>query len=544
MDTRVDEILLTMVASIREARVSLVTGYPGGPITPLVEELAKGDSRFHIEWSVDEKQAMALAAGVTFMGKRAVVIMKHVGLNVASDAIMGTALNDHSGGLLLIVGDDPGGSVSQNEQDSRSYGQLFHLPILEPSTPMEAERMVNRAFTLSEKYKIPVMIRYIERRIDKKKRAFTEEESLSRRSVIEEHQLLNKKLLCVQHELEDLSYITSSKGDEGSTTYGVISSGSLTEGVHKRIGNMKEPSITIEHLHIGGVYPLPLEKIERLIEKVQDILVFEEGEPFIEMRVQELLHSKQRVRGRFSNDLPMEGPILYSHIDKALANLIHHHKKDEDQVQRVSQRITGRREGPFWLKIESCPIKDSHRALKRVIDPIRDKVVVIGDTGCVCGGIHRPFNTVDTFICMGVSASMAAGVKLAGFSGHSIAIMGDSSFLHSGIQSLMNVVYHRIPITFLILDNRRTGETGRQSNPGTGLTIRGERRSKIVLEELVASCQVDWYDVLEAKSVDENREIISSTLHRPGINVLIIRGPCPTSCSIREDNREKEKGLF
>lgn len=523
---------------IIESNVDIVTGYPGGPSTSILEELSLEDIP-HLEWSVNEKQAASLAGGASMVGKRAAVVMKHVGMNVASDAVMGMALNGVQGGLVFFVGDDPGGGESQNEQDTRNYADLFNIPMLEPSSVPEAKEMTEEAFELSERFEVPVIVRFVKKlkemegEIEISERKGGEErethfdEQIREQFLIgdvpEKHRRLHDKIRKISENLDELDFNNLLSGREKESDLGIITSGPVSTFVEEEV---KEREVSAPVLKIGTLNPFPSSKVRDFLEPLDKVLVVEEVEPWIQRRVACLAEPEQEIIGKLSGDPPREGALDPGDVKGSIENLI--------EGSRVSTQKRKRKESksPYWQNIENCPMKKFHGALRRAVDSVNKEVLVTGDTGCSYQGSKEPYETVDSFLCMGASVSMAAGVDIAGFQGETVAVMGDSSFLHSGIQSLMNAVYHGADVTFVIFDNQITGETGRQPNPGTGTNLQSEEKDRIEIEKLVEDCNVNECEVVESFEDGKGASVISSFLKKEGVNVIILRNSCPENCSL------------
>jgi len=528
--------LESIARGIVESNVDVVTGYPGGPCTPILENLSLDDVP-HRKWSVNEKQAVALAGGTSMVGKRAAVVMKHVGVNVASDAIMGMALNGTQGGLVFFVGDDPGGGMSQNEQDTRNYADLFNFPIFEPATVFEAYDMTREAFRLSEQFEVPVMVRFVGKLQDVKgemvsfergeTRDVSFDESVRKRFLIGDvpgkHERLHEKISEISEFLAGSRFNKLSTGTLEGEGFGIVASGPVSNYVEKEVDG-EELSIAV--LKIGSLNPFPTITVKDFLEPLDEVLVVEEVEPWIERKVNCLANPGKKIRGKLSSDLPREGSLSLEDVSRAIGGLI------GDSVSLGRKRKRDSSEGPYWRNIPDCPMEKFHGQLRSAIDSVDERVLVLGDTGCSYQGSKDPYRTIDSFLCMGTSVSMASGVDVAGFEGKVAAVMGDSSFLHSGVQSLMNAVYHGSDVTFIVFDNRVTGETGRQPNPGTGRDLEGASSKRLVLEELVEDCNVDDCEVLESFDGDGVASIISSYLRADGVNVVILRKPCPEDCSL------------
>jgi len=257
---------------------------------------------------------------------------------------------------------------------------------------------------------------------------------------------------------------------------------------------------------------------------MDQLLIVEEGEPIIENAFNRILSEKKtRIFGRLSGHLPYQGQLNKKDIKRALKAFFEQkkdYKKNEKNIKPTAP----------WVDVKDCPIKKGHKIMKEVLEPIRDQSIVVGDTGCVGWGFSKNYNTTDAFLCMGTSTSVAGGISLSQPNLHSVAIMGDSSFLHSGIQSLLNAIYNKTDVLFIIFDNGRTGETGGQSNPNSGINFMGEDTQDIELENLVKNCKPDYFMSINVFNKSKVKKTISKYLDTIGVQVLILQGECPNDC--------------
>lgn len=520
--------------AIIDSSVSIVTGYPGGPATEILEKVSQNPTGAHVNWSVNEKQAVAMASGASMAGMRSTVIIKHVGLNIASDAVIGSALNGTKGGLVLLVGDDPGALMSQNEQDSRAYRELLNIPILEPSTVNEAYLMTRSAFRLSEEYQFPVIVRFINKikhlegkiltdtqKLQKQEKGFSRSKRWIPTDPPKKHLELHEKMNQLKDKIPEFEFNREITFNPPNREAGIIVSGPILHVVEKEINNLvRKPELFL----VGVVNPLPIEQLKKFVGDRKKLLIVEEGEPIIENSLH-LLYQDKQIFGRNSSHIPYQGNLRREDIAEALRTF-----SKPKSVIHAEGKKRNRIPNPPWEGIQSCPIERGHRILKKALGPIRDKAVIVGDTGCVCWGFVEPYNTVDSFLCMGTSASVAGGLDMGRGSEHSVAIMGDSSFLHSGIQALLDAVYQGADILFIIFDNGITGETGGQPNPGTGKNILGEETVRIKLEDFIKSCQVSKFDSVRVEKETLAVKKVSSYLKESGVRVLILRGRCSEEC--------------
>ena len=521
-----------------ESGVMVVAGYPGGPVTGIIESLAREKSQgIHVEWSPNEKDAVACAFGAAMIGKRSLVAIKHVGVNVASDAIMMAAFTGVKGGLVIVVGADPGGTVSQNEMDDRYYAPLFMLPMLEPCTPQEALEMTRYAFSLSEKYRIVVLLRLssaflpfsenvqlgsLPRGKDRIKnfRFKPNKEHLSLGSyILETNHNRHKRLALAEEELNS-SKFNKIEGNH-KASFGIITSGPILKRVKEVTKRISE---SFKILTLGVVYPFPRSIISEFFKSLKGVLVVEEIEPYIEERIQ---HLNISVRGKISGDLPREGSLDTRDIEIGLRRFLGQDVPLHPFEIRSKEHISSNKR-IRWVK--GCPILAGHQALHQALDKMEDPIC-IGGVGVVSWGADELHKNLISTCCMGISPSVVSGMYHAGTNHKElIAVMGDSSFLHSGIQSLMNAVYNKARMTFIIFDNHKTAETGGQPNPGTGVTAMGQKTVAISLEKLVKACGVKHFFKADLFNISDCRNKILRAVGEKEVSVVLLSASCPPIC--------------
>ena len=466
-----------------EAGVRVAAAYPGTPATEILETIARYPD-IYSEWSVNEKVAVEVAIGASLAGSRALAAMKHVGMNVASDAFMTQALAGVVGGLVIVVADDVGLSSSQNEQDSRYWGRFGHMPILEPADSQEAYEMIKRAFPLSEQYEVPVIVRMTTRvchvkamvtfageRIEHPAAGFqknpqrwvmTPANAKPRLPVMHERDRILREVA----ETSDLNEIFTGSDHR----IGFVTSGPAFMHVRETFPNAPV-------LKIGFSHPAPLAKIRAFAGAVETLVVVEETEPLLET---EIRAAGIAVRGK--DLLPRFGELAPGALRPAIKPLL-----GEPYV------IPNRTQAGVFPRpptmCASCPHLGPYFALSHLRN-----LNIIGDIGCYTLGAGHPWNALDTCTCMGASLSMAHGMdKGRGESDekkHMVAVIGDSTFLHMGMQGLLNMVYNRGNVTVLLLDNRSVGMTGGQENPGTGEDLHGLAAPRVNFAKLVEALGV------------------------------------------------------
>ncbi len=498
-----------------ESGVKLAAAYPGTPSTEILENL-KGYSDLRAEWCPNEKVALETAMGAAFGGARAMAVMKHVGVNVAADPLLTLAYTGLRGGLVLVTADDPEMHSSQNEQDNRHYARFAKIPMLEPSDSQEAKKFTKLAFEISERFDTPVMLRTTTRVSHSKSIVTLEDPShppvplrLNRDPV--KYVMLpanaRKRHPVVESRLEDLSIFAESfpenRLEPGNGNIGIITSGIAYEYA-------KEVMPDASYLKLGMVYPLPKEMIKKFASSVEKVLVIEELDPFLEEQVRAL---GIEVAGK--SLFPVCGELNPSLVAKGLGI-----------ASPVSQEIPPKLPARPPIMCPGCP----HRGIFAVLSKL--KLFVAGDIGCYTLGFLPPLSAIDTCVCMGASIGHAMGLDQALGNealGKVVAVIGDSTFLHSGMTGLLNVVYNRGAVTLIILDNHTTAMTGRQDHPGTGFTLKGDETFEVDLVKLAKALGVKNVKVINPYDLAATERVIRREVHKPEPSVIISRAPCVLS---------------
>ena len=497
-----------------EAGVKVAAAYPGTPSTEITEYIANFEE-VSAEWSVNEKVSMEVGIGAAMAGKRALVAMKHVGLNVAADPLFTFSYTGVNAGLVVAVADDPGMHSSQNEQDSRYYAQSAHVPMLEPADSQEAKDFTMLAYELSEKYDTPVFVRLTTRiaharsfvetgerkeveypyKQDISKYVMVPANARKRHPAVEERErrLLND----INSDLFGVNKIEY--GGAGSNKIGIVCSGAVYQYVKEAL-----PDFAV--FKLGMVYPIAFEKLKEFASKCEKLIVVEELEPFIENALK-------------ANGIECHG--------KNLTGL-----QGELSVQKIREMILGQKALAEFA--EDIPMRPpvmcagcTHRGVFYIINKL--KLNVVGDIGCYSLGCSAPLNAMHSLVCMGASISNAHGMFMAKgkeFSKTNIAVIGDSTFIHSGITGLIDAVYNKSNITVIIMDNRTTGMTGHQDHPGTGITIKGEPTHTLDLGEICRACGVQNVSVIDPYNLAEIENAIKERFEANGVSVIIAKRPC------------------
>lgn len=516
-----------------EAGVRVAVAYPGTPSTEITENMAKySKDEVYCEWAPNEKVALEVAIGASMGGARAICCMKHVGVNVAADPLFTAAYTGVRGGLVLVAADDPGMHSSQNEQDSRFYARSAHVPMLEPADSAECREYVMRAFEISEKYDTPVMLRLVTRiaharslveegvrqeiplkdyEKDIKKYVMMPGNAKGRHVVVEARE---KKL---EEEIDALGF---NRVEMADTKVGVVCSGSAYQYVKEALPNASV-------LKLGMVYPLPEKLIRDFASKVDQLLVVEELEPFFEDAIKAM-----GIPCSGKDKTGLQGELFVRKVGRLFGG-------EADCGPAETQGVPMR---PPVL-CPGCP----HRAVFYVLKKLG--LTVAADIGCYTLGAMPPLAAVDSVVCMGASIGMALGLEKArgrDFAKKTVAVIGDSTFVHSGITGLVDMVYNQGHSTVIIVDNSTTGMTGHQPNPTTGFNVRGEIAPQLDVVKLCEAIGVPSVRVVDPFNMKELEQTIMEESEKDVPSVIIARRPCAllvkkrtAPCAINTDKCRK-----
>ena len=497
-----------------EAGCKIVSSYPGTPSTEITEYAAKYDE-IYCEWAPNEKVACEVAFGASLAGARAACCMKHVGLNVAADPLFTLSYTGVNGGLVICVADDPGMHSSQNEQDSRHYATAAKLPMLEPSDAAEAKEFAKQAFELSEKFDTPVLLRTCTRIAhsqcavelnDPEERALKnynknpQKYIMAPANAIRKHPLVEKRMAALTAFAETSALNRAEYAAENSSL-GIITSGTCYQYVKEVFGD------TVSVLKLGLVSPLPQDLIRDFAAKFERVVVIEELDPYIENHCRSL---GVKVEGKelFS----ICGEFSQSIIAKALG-------APEKECYNTETNIPVRPP----VMCAGCP----HRGLFYVL--AKKNITVLGDIGCYTLGSAAPLSAIDSVLCMGASVSGVHGFNKARgkvSEKKTVAVIGDSTFMHSGMTGLANIAYNGTNSTVIIVDNSITGMTGHQQNPTTGYNIKGDPATKIDLEALCHALGIRRVRVVDPYDLKETEAAICEEIEADEPSVIISRRPC------------------
>ena len=491
-----------------EAGVKVVSSYPGTPSTEVTENLAKCDG-VHVEWAPNEKVGVEVAMGASIGGVRSLSCMKHVGLNVAADPFFTAAYTGVTGGAVILVADDNGCHSSQNEQDSRYYGRSAGVPMLEPSNSQECKSYIKLAYDISEKYDTVVLIRSntrvshsrgiveIGERVEKDRIPY--EKNIQKYVAMP---AMAKKLHIAQEKrmkqiAEDSSAMEINRVEMGDTSIGIITSGICYQYVKEAM-----PDVSI--LKMGLINPIPKKLIEDFASKVDKLYVIEEGNPYFEEQIRAMGVKLAGGKDMFT----IQGEYSANMIRKAFGLPVAENVEIADAPGRPPLLCAG------------CP----HRGLFHVLSKL--KKTVMGDIGCYTLGALPPTAAIDACLCMGASITMAHGFEQATGSSDHVAVLGDSTFFHSGITGLVNMHYNGSKGTVIILDNRITGMTGHQDNPSTGKNAKGEEAPAVDIAGICRACGVEHITEIDPFKVKELEEIVKRETARDELSVIITKRPC------------------
>lgn len=512
-----------------ETGVRFASAYPGTPSTEILENVATYKEDIVAEWATNEKVALEAAIGGSIAGARTMASMKHVGVNVAADPLFTFSYTGVNGGMVLITADEPGMHSSQNEQDNRNYAKFAKIAMFEPSTSQEAKDMLKEAFEISEKYDTPVLFRVTTRLCHSKGIV----ECSDRVEVpIKEYIKNPKKNLTVpaharvrRVEIDDrmsklLEYSNNTHLNNyeiNDTKIGIVASG-MCYTYAKEV--FKDNA---SYMKLGFTNPLPMEKIKEFASKVDNVYVIEENDPFIE---EQLKANNIKCHGK--DIFPSYGELTPDVIRKSVFG------KTNDTIEYNKDLVVNRPPG----LCAGCPHRGFFYELGK-----RKNVMVTGDIGCYTLGFAPPYNAMDTTICMGASLSSGHGAqKVFNMKENNkmrvVGVLGDSTFFHTGINSLLDVVYNKGNSISVILDNRITEMTGHQQNPGTGYTLQGDVTSEVNIEELVKACGVKHIRTINPNNLSQVKETLDWAFNLEEPSVIITRWPCALKKFSRQDIEE------
>ena len=511
--------------------VKLVTSYPGSPSSGTVETLISLAKKFriYVEWSSNEKVAMEMGIGASIAGRRALVCTKSVGLNVMIDPLMALNLTPVNGGLVILLGDDPGGYGSQNDQDSRSLATLLEMPIMEPASPAEGYAMMQDAFNISEKFNTAVIIRETRSFTQQEESVLVSDESYKEADLglvrepwrfvpvpsnaVEKHRALHKTIEAVS----DWANSTPFNRATGKGVKGIIGAGFAYRKLLDVVGDENPGEFRL--LKLGVLYPLPRKVITQFLLDCHEVLIVEENEPYLETHIKAIAHDigcLSKIYGKQSNHLSREGELFRWQIQHALTAFI-------------SELVPMRK----YLKekeVEEKPKMENYCAdchydkildkLEEAAESLGQKPVLIGDPGCLVTVADR----LDAKYALGSAVSIADGLSKAGINERAVALFGDSSFFHTALPAICNSVHNRSKILMVVLDNKATATSGFQVNPGVGRDAMGREAPALDIEQIARACGVKYVytsgpDDFDSTLIETFREALS----RHDLTLIIVR---------------------
>lgn len=522
------------------AGVRVVTGYPGTPSSEILETVAKYKKEnnindMHVEWSVNEKAALEVAAGASYAGERVLVTMKQVGLNVASDPLMSLTYVGINGGMVIVAADDPGPISSQTEQDTRHFAKFAKLPVFDPASPEDAYEMISDAFEYSEKYKTPVLFRPTTRICHgcavietddgvnvKKAEGFVKDSSkwvIFPKLAYNNHIKIEEKLKTMSDDFSSYKFNFIRNKNSGNKR-GVVSSGISAEYVKE---NLPED---IKYMQIATAHPFPEKLALEFLNGLSEVLVVEELDGVIENALVNICgkyHLNIDILGKDSGSVPNAGENTLDIVKNSLYKFL-------GRENTLSSVFAGRTENMPPLPIRppvlcaGCPHRASFYAVKKAMQG--RKAVFSGDIGCYTLGNAKPLDMVDTCLCMGAGITIAQGLHISESDSVNFAFIGDSTFFASGITGVVNAVYNKNDIVLIVLDNSTTAMTGHQPHPGTGFSASGEIAQKINIAKVLEAVGVQYIKTVNPLDYKTAVETIKEAAELSGVRAVIFKSPC------------------
>ena len=537
------------------AGVNLVCGYPGTPSTEILESVAKRniDKSVYVEWSINEKAAMEIAAGAAYAGAYSMVTMKQVGLNVASDPLMSLAYVGIKGAMVVVVADDPGPISSQTEQDTRTFAMYSKLPVFDPTTPEEAYEMIGEAFEYSHKYGSPVIFRpttrichacasiklksgdEIKKNIpdgfvkDTMRWVIFPKTSYMNHIKIENR---NKKLSKVFSE----EYSRNEYCDNGDTVLGIAAGGVSYAYVKEALKLLGEPNVRL--MKVAMPFPFPEEKAIEFMTGLKRVVAIEELDPVIERALLHICgkyHLDVDIVGKESGHVQCAGENTVESVKKVIAEFLgiklEETKSDDTDMPELPVRPP--------VLCAGCPHRASFYAVKKAAEG--KKAVFSGDIGCYTLGNAKPLDMTDTCLCMGAGITVAQGLHRIEDDALNFSFVGDSTFFASGITGVINAVYNETDIILVVLDNSTTAMTGHQPHPGTGKTMMGNVVDKVDIKKILEAVGVKHVETANPLDLENAVKTVQSLMDGSGVRSVIFKAPCiavakPDPCYMITEN--------
>lgn len=530
-----------MAVGALAAGVNVVAGYPGTPSTEVLEAVAKRRGEdVYVEWSVNEKAALEVAAGAAYAGARALVTMKQVGLNVASDPLMSLSYIGVKGGMVVLVADDPGPISSQTEQDTRTFAAYAKLPILDPSSPSEAYAMMGEAFALSEELRCPVIVRPTTRVdhgyegvevADPEEWERHEPDGFVRdpsRWVIfpalsvRAHAAIEARDAALSQRLSSYARNTvrQTAGPDARPRLGVATHGISATYVAENLGERDDVRV----LRVATPYPFPEPLAAEFLDGLDEVLCVEELDPVIERALVATCGRRGlsvKIRGKLTGDIQPSGENTVEGVGAALDRFLGRGAEEGDAAPVPA---------PPQLPVRppvlcaGCPHRASFYAVKRAMRG--RKTLFCGDIGCYTLGNAKPLDMVDTCLCMGAGINIAQGVTHVEPDTAAFAFVGDSTFFASGITGVVNAFYNQANMTLVVLDNSTTAMTGHQPHPGTGRTMMGQVVEKVSIERVLRAVGLTIVETVDPLDLDAAVSTVRRVADEPGVKAIVFRSPC------------------
>lgn len=521
-----------------EAGIDVFACYPGTPSSEIgdtLSEVCKVLKGFmHMEYSTNEKVAFEVALGASLAGKRGMCAMKHVGVNVASDAMFSFAYIGARGGFVLVSADDPFMHSSQNEQDNRWYGIAAKIPVVEASNVQELKDITKELFEISEKFGLPTMLRTYTRlshargivrlgEIPEKRLEKVEWKKNPKTDVIlpAHARILKKELWKKLKKLEkffcdwDRNWIE----DGEDRRLGIIACGLSYAYAKEAVQRLR---LDVPILKLSSMHPLPMSLIEDFVSQVDRVLVVEEVDPFVELQVKTI---SKDVYGKLSGHLPMDYEFNVAIVEKGIAKLLGVKPSvDYNTIEKRGQELAKFAPPRPPVLCPGCPHTATFYVIRKIVNEL-ENACLPSDIGCYTLGINRPFEAVDICVCMGASVGVSNGLSRI-VKEHIIATIGDSTFLHAGIPALIDAVYNKSKFVLIILDNQTTGMTGHQPHPGVGVTGCGEIGGVVKIEDVARGVGVKFVEVVNPYNVRKLEEVLKKALEHDEVAVIVARQKC------------------
>jgi indolepyruvate ferredoxin oxidoreductase alpha subunit len=521
-----------------ESDVRVVTGYPGSPGTKVlmgILELYKNDPERHVEWSANEKVAFEIALGASIGGDKAMVCLKSVGMNIAIDPMMTANLTGVNAGLVILLGDDPGALLSQNEQDTRLIMDFLELPLMEPSSPQEAKDMIIRAFEMSEEFNTVVIVREIrsfsvmegsvriEEPIDTESKEFVRQKNKwvsTTFNVLDNHEKLHDKLGRIKQRFRNSEF---NKVIGSNMKRCVITAGFSYAKLMDAL-NGKTDKIGI--LKLGTIYPIPEEIIVDFLRSASQVLVLEDNEPYVENKVKAICHDAgidAEVIGKTTGHIPGVDEVLRDDIARVLESEFGFDLMDADRSEQRAMN-KGEMEKTFC---DDCPYTPTFETLSQVIKELGETPIIVAEPGCAVRLNAPPYEMLDVKYSLGSAIGIASGLAWSRAKHKPIAVCGDSSFFHTGINALLNVVHNRIQLCIVVLDNSVAALTGYQPHPGTGYDIKGETTSRVEIADIAKLCGIPFVSTVTPDDLNEMKSAFIKAMTADDLSLVVVKKPCP-----------------